>query len=33
MKVFIYVIIAWLIGAIFSIAFVKGTNEKEDENY
>ena len=33
MKVFIYVFIVWLIGAIFSIAFVKGTNEKEDENY
>ena len=33
MKVFIYVIIAWLIGAIFSIAFVKSANKKDDENY
>ena len=33
MSVFIYVFIAWLIGAIVSIAFVKGANKKEDENY
>ena len=33
MNVFIYVFIIWLIGAIISIAFVKGANKKEDENY
>ena len=33
MSVFIYVFIAWLIGAIVSIAFVKGSNKKDDENY
>ena len=33
MKVFIYVFVIWLIGAIFSIALVKGANKKEDENY
>ena len=33
MNVFIYVFIIWLIGIIASIAFVKGANKKEDENY
>ena len=33
MNVFIYVFIIWLIRAIFSIAFVKGANKKDDENY
>ena len=33
MNVFIYVFIAWLIGVIASIAFIKGSNKKEDENY
>ena len=33
MNVFIYVFIAWLIGAIFAIAFVKGANKKDDEKY
>ena len=33
MNIFIYVFIAWLIGAIASIAFIKGANKKEDENY
>ena len=33
MNVFIYVFIAWLIGAIFSIAFIKGAKNKDDENY
>ena len=33
MNVFIYVFIAWLIGVIASIAFIKGANKKEDENY
>ena len=33
MSVFIYVFIAWLIGAIFAIIFVKGANKKDDENY
>lgn len=33
MNVFIYVFIIWLIGAIFSMAFVKGANKKDDENY
>ena len=33
MSVFIYVILVWLIGVIASIAFIKGANKKEDENY
>ena len=33
MSVFIYVIIVWLIGVIISIAFIKGANKKENENY
>ena len=33
MNVFIYVIIVWLIGVIVSIAFIKGANKKDDENY
>ena len=33
MNVFIYVFIVWLIGGIASIAFVKGANKKDDENY
>ena len=33
MNVFIYVFIVWLIGIIASIAFIKGANKKEDENY
>ena len=33
MSVFIYVIIVWLIEVIASIAFIKGANKKEDENY
>ena len=33
MSVFIYVIIVWLIGVIASIAFIKGANKKDDENY
>ena len=33
MNVFIYVFIIWLISAIFSIAFIKGANNKDDENY
>ena len=33
MNVFICVFMAWLIGAIFSIAFVKSANKKEDERY
>ena len=33
MNVFIYVFIAWLIGVIASIAFIKGANKKENENY
>ena len=33
MNVFIYVIMVWLIGVIASIAFVKGANKKDEENY
>ena len=33
MSGFIYVFIIWLISAIISIAFVKGANKKDDENY
>ena len=33
MKVLIYVFIVWLIGVIATIAFIKGANKKEDENY
>ena len=33
MNVFIYVFIVWLISVIISMAFVKGANKKEDENY
>ena len=33
MSVFIYVFIVWLIGVIATMAFVKGANKKEDENY
>ena len=33
MNVFIYVLMVWLIGVIASIAFIKGANKKEDENY
>ena len=33
MSVFIYVFIVWLIGVIATIAFIKGANKKEDENY
>ena len=33
MNVFICVFMAWLIGAIFAITFVKGANKKDDENY
>ena len=33
MNVFICVFIAWLIGVIASIAFIKGANKKDDENY
>ena len=33
MNVFIYVFVIWLISAIFAIAFVKGANKKDDENY
>ena len=33
MNVFIYVIIVWLISIIALMAFVKGANKKDDENY
>ena len=33
MNVLIYVFMVWLIGVIASIAFIKGANKKEDENY
>ena len=33
MNVFIYVFIAWLIGVITTMTFVKGANKKDDEKY